>query len=302
MPQPPPQPSLQPPPPAPPRGRATLIAGRGGEALRASFPGAVCDARAAPGPAYPAGRFTSLVLADAALPRDTILAWLAWAGQAGASLWVPAACLPELARAGIRPRLAGAAPFYRFRALRAETGRGTLALLSPLLALLAMPPALPLLALLALRVRLTDGRPVLFAQQRVGYRGRRFAIYKFRTMVGDYQARQVTHAGEWLRRHGLDELPQLFNLLTGGMSLIGPRPLPLEEYPHGDDGPAAWMALRERAMPGLTGLYQVCPSRRGLGLSEMCILDAYWLHNRSARLNARILLRTAAAVCGGWGR
>ncbi len=294
---------LPPPRPSRPAGATTLIAGRGGEALRTCFPGAVCDALAAPD-SCPAERIADLVLADPAASRDTIIAWLAWAGRAGAAVWIPAALLPELAQAGITPQLVGATPFYHFRALRAETDRGAVAHLSPLLALLAMPIALPLLGLLALRVRLADGRPVLFAQKRIGYRGRRFTIYKFRTMrvTRMRPTRQVTRAGEWLRRHGLDELPQLFNLLSGSMSLIGPRPLPIAEHPHGDDGTSAWMAVRGRVMPGLTGLYQVCPGRRGLGLAEMCILDAYWLHNRSARLNARILLRTVAAVCGGWGR
>ena len=172
--------------------------------------------------------------------------------------------------------------------------------LPSLLGLLALPAALPLLGLLALRVGLTDGRPVVFAQKRIGYRGRRFTIYKFRTMghARARQARQVTDAGERLRRHGLDELPQLFNLLCGSMALIGPRPLPIDEHPRGN-GIGAWMATREQVMPGLTGLYRVCPGRRDLGLAEMCVLDAYWIHNRSPRLNAWILLRTVVAMWRG---
>ena len=92
----------------------------------------------------------------------------------------------------------------------------------------------PLLALLALLVKAEDGGPVLFKQERVGYRGRRFRIWKFRTMVPDAERRglpltvgrdpRVTRIGAWLRRLKLDELPQLFNVLRGDMSLVGPRP------------------------------------------------------------------------------
>ena len=92
----------------------------------------------------------------------------------------------------------------------------------------------PLLALLALLVKAEGGGPVLFKQERVGYRGRRFRIWKFRTMVPDAELRglpltvgrdpRVTRIGAWMRRRKLDELPQLFNVLVGDMSLVGPRP------------------------------------------------------------------------------
>lgn len=92
----------------------------------------------------------------------------------------------------------------------------------------------PLLAVLALLVKLEDRGPVFFKQERVGYRGRRFRIWKFRTMVVDAAARgllltvgrdpRITRIGSWLRRLKLDELPQLFNVLVGDMSLVGPRP------------------------------------------------------------------------------
>ena len=281
---------------------ATLILGRGGGALRGLFPGRV-DVRETG--AVPAAlvRVGCLVLADGACPRQEAMRALELADRAGAALWVHAAILPVLAQAGVRPCRLGTIPFYCFADLRRR--RVWLAeRLSPLVALLALPLALPALALLALRVWLTDGRPVVFAQSRVGRRGRRFTIFKFRTMrAGGEEAsrRRVTGAGERLRRHGLDELPQVFNLLLGSMAWIGPRPLPVDEHPAGN-GADAWMKVREQVLPGLTGLYQICPGRRELGLAEMCILDAYWLHNRSPRLNAWIVMRTAVAMFRGWGR
>ena len=116
----------------------------------------------------------------------------------------------------------------------------------------------PLLALLALLVKAEDGGPAFFRQERVGYRGRRFHMWKFRTMVPDAEARglpltvgrdpRVTRVGAWLRRLKLDELPQLFNVLVGDMSLVGPRP----EVPRY----VSWYGAKERRVfelvPGMT--------------------------------------------------
>ena len=241
-----------------------------------------------------------LVLASPDMALLTAMAWLGLAERRVAEVWINAALIPVLSRAGIAPARVGAGLFHRFAALRPSSGADTQTRLSPLLALLMFPLSLPLLALLALRVRFTDGRPVIFSQKRIGQGGKPFTIHKFRTMRVRGNVAQVTPAGERLRIHGLDELPQIVNLLRGEMALIGPRPLPPDEHPRGD-GEDAWMTIRECVRPGLTGLYQVCPGRRSLGLAEMCLLDAYWIHNRSLRLNAWILLRTVAAVCCGWG-
>jgi lipopolysaccharide/colanic/teichoic acid biosynthesis glycosyltransferase len=286
----------------PPAGSVTLIVGPGGEGLRSHVPGEVRGPVVTVQP-VPLDGVTQLVLADPALTRSAAMAWLAHADSAGMAVWIRAELLPELATAGIRPQRIGTTSFYRFQGLRIKSGHGMIEVISPFAALLALPLALPVLALLALRVWLTDGRPVVFAQKRIGRQGRRFTMYKFRTMQQDRarRTRQVTDSGERLRRHGLDELPQIVNLLFGRMALIGPRPLPVDEHPRGN-GIGAWMTTRERVMPGLTGLYQVCPGRRNLGLAEMCVLDAYWIHNRSLRLNAWILLRTVVAMFKGWGR
>ncbi len=133
-------------------------------------------------------------------------------------------------------------------------------LLLAALALLLL--ALPMLAV-ALAVWLDSGRPVLFAQARVGRGGRLFRLYKFRSMVADAEARgpqrtasgdpRITRVGRWLRRSSLDELPQLFNVLRGDMSLVGPRPdVPAQQA----DYRAEDWELRCRVRPGITGLAQ----------------------------------------------
>lgn len=100
--------------------------------------------------------------------------------------------------------------------------------------ILGLPLLLPLFGLIAVLIKLEDGGPVFFRQERVGYKGRRFRIWKFRTMVVDAEKQgllltvgddpRITRVGAWLRRLKLDELPQLFNVLAGEMSLVGPRP------------------------------------------------------------------------------
>jgi lipopolysaccharide/colanic/teichoic acid biosynthesis glycosyltransferase len=289
------------PPTLPNTAAATLIVGRGGDALRPLFQGTVRCQEAAGEASDALDGVTHLVLADPAISRHAAMNWLAHADRFGIQVWMHAPLLPILKTAGLPPRQIGTTAFHCFAGLRDRPCPGLGGVAVPLLALVILPCVLPLLALLALRVWLTDGRPVVFAQKRIGYRGVPFTIYKFRTMHPTQQAKSITEAGERLRRHGLDELPQIFNLLRGNMSLIGPRPLPVDEHPQ-DGGIGAWMSTREQVMPGLTGLYQICPHRRTLGLAEMCVLDAYWIHNRTLRLNAWILLRTAVAMFQGWGR
>lgn len=170
----------------------------------------------------------------------------------------------------------------------------------------------PLLAFAALRVRTHDRGPVLFRQTRVGRQGHLFSCLKFRTMVVDAEARlaelheQIGHAGglfkmrddpritkpgRWLRRFSVDELPQLFNVLRGDMSLIGPRPpLPLEVATYDEEA-----ARRLHVRPGLTGLWQVS-GRSDLSFDEAIRLDLYYVDNWSMFQDLSILVRTLAAV------
>ncbi len=174
---------------------------------------------------------------------------------------------------------------------------------------------LPLLLGLALAVRLSGPGPVLFRQTRVGRDGEEFTIYKFRTMAVDAEQRKiglvsdgggvlfkiredprVTALGARLRRHSLDELPQLINVLFGHMSLVGPRPpLPEEVARYGDD-------VRRRLVvkPGMTGLWQVS-GRSDLSWEESVRLDLRYVENWSLTLDLQILWKTWSAVARGAG-
>jgi lipopolysaccharide/colanic/teichoic acid biosynthesis glycosyltransferase len=151
----------------------------------------------------------------------------------------------------------------------------------------------PLMAGVALAVRWRLGAPVLFRQQRPGRGERLFTLLKFRTMRdGDApDAERLTPLGRFLRRTCLDELPELFNVLRGDMSLVGPRPL-LERYlPHY----TAQERTRHRVRPGLTGWAQVHDHQR-LSWDERLAMDRWYVEHRSWRLDLRILLCTAAAA------
>ncbi|MBD3145124.1 sugar transferase [Microbispora camponoti] len=173
----------------------------------------------------------------------------------------------------------------------------------------------PLLAAVAVAVRVSGPGPVLFRQRRVGRDGVEFTILKFRTMRRDAEARKVelvsdadgvlfkvrrdprvTPLGAALRRYSLDELPQLFNVLRGDMSLVGPRPpLPEEVARYGDD-------VRRRLVvrPGMTGLWQV-NGRSDLSWEESVRLDLRYVENWSLMLDLQILWKTWSAVAGGAG-
>ncbi len=159
----------------------------------------------------------------------------------------------------------------------------------------------PLLALLALVVRATMGAPVLYRDARAGFRGRPFTLLKFRTMRppapgATADAARLTPVGRWLRATSFDELPQLWNVLRGDMSLVGPRPLPpayLARY-------TREQARRHEVRPGLTGLAQV-RGRNALSWEEKFRLDVAYVDRRSLALDVDILLRTLACVWTGRG-
>ena len=185
------------------------------------------------------------------------------------------------------------------------------------LVLLALPAIWPLFLVLALAVRLSGPGQVFFVQSRVGLNGRRFRMVKFRSMYPDAETRRaaleaqseragvcfklrddprVTPVGRFLRRSSLDELPQLFNVLVGDMSLVGPRPaLPQEvaAYPRAAMG-------RLAALPGITGPWQVA-GRADLDFAQMVDLDLDYVRAPSLGRDLAILWRTMAVVVSGRG-
>jgi len=182
---------------------------------------------------------------------------------------------------------------------------------------LALTLALPLLALSALMVFLEDGAPVLFRQKRVGENGRLFEMLKFRTMVKNAEQLQgqverrdvngnlihktkddprVTRVGRLLRRFSLDELPQLFNILAGTMSLVGPRP----EMPYLVEKYQPWQRKRFAIPPGLTGWWQVS-GRSDKPMHLHTEDDLYYIQNYSIWMDIQILVRTAWVVIFGKG-
>lgn len=183
--------------------------------------------------------------------------------------------------------------------------------------LLALILVLPLMALSVLLVYLEDGSPVLFRQTRVGKNGQLFEMFKIRTMVknaeqlqspmvkGDANGRpihkmkddpRVTRVGRVLRRFSLDELPQLFNVLTGTMSLVGPRP----EIPFLVERYEPWQCKRFDVLPGMTGWWQI-NSRNEQPMYLHIEDDLYYIQNYSFWLDLQILARTVRVVLSGKG-
>jgi sugar transferase EpsL len=157
----------------------------------------------------------------------------------------------------------------------------------------------PVLLTLTIMVRLSLGSPVLFRQRRPGLHGRPFNIYKFRTMTEDRDAegnllpdeKRLTSFGRFLRSTSLDELPELLNVLTGDMSLVGPRPLMMKYLPLYTPE----QARRHEVRPGITGWAQV-NGRNAISWEEKFRLDVWYVENASFWLDLKILWKTAVAV------
>jgi lipopolysaccharide/colanic/teichoic acid biosynthesis glycosyltransferase len=157
----------------------------------------------------------------------------------------------------------------------------------------------PVLLVVAVGVWLDLGVPILFRQQRPGRNGRPFMLFKFRTMRGpnsgefrpDDDAARLTRFGRWLRATSLDELPELWNVLRGDMSLVGPRPLLMRYLPLYTPE----QMRRHDVRPGLTGWAQV-NGRNALSWDEKFKLDVWYVDHQSTALDLKILLRTAFAV------
>jgi exopolysaccharide biosynthesis polyprenyl glycosylphosphotransferase len=176
----------------------------------------------------------------------------------------------------------------------------------------------PLMLAVAAVIKLSSRGPVLFRQERCGLRGRVFTMNKFRSMVSDAEQRRaelmtfnemdgpvfkiakdprVTGIGRFLRRTSLDELPQLVNVLKGEMSLVGPRPLPVNEVRQFKD---AWQRRRLSMKPGLTCLWQIA-GRNTIGFEEWMRLDLQYIDSWSLWLDLKILLKTIPVVLMGKG-
>jgi lipopolysaccharide/colanic/teichoic acid biosynthesis glycosyltransferase len=170
----------------------------------------------------------------------------------------------------------------------------------------------PLMLGIAVLLRLRQGPGVIFRQERVGIHGRVFTIFKFRTMTADAEERypelaalsfvsgpafkmvddpRVTPLGRWLRRYSLDELPQVFNVFRGEMSIVGPRPAPPREVDEYD----YWHRRRLSVKPGITGLWQVS-ARHDEDFDNRAALDLSYIERWSVWLDVAIIFRTIPAV------
>jgi len=188
------------------------------------------------------------------------------------------------------------------------------------LAGIAFTLSLPLFSLIACAIKLSSKGPVFYKQERYGLNGRKFVLYKFRTMVTDAELKQkdlepmneadgpvfklkkdpriIPVIGELLRKTGLDELPQLVNVLKGEMSLVGPRPpIPaeVEKYDF-------WQRRRLSMKPGITCLWQCTPDRNEVLFDEWMNMDLKYIDNWSLKLDFRIIFRTALVMLMGSGR
>jgi exopolysaccharide biosynthesis polyprenyl glycosylphosphotransferase len=184
-------------------------------------------------------------------------------------------------------------------------------------ALLGLLAISPLLIAVAIAIKLDSRGPVFFRQLRVGRHGQRFRMFKFRTMVlgademkdslRDRNEAQeglfkiaddprITRVGRFLRKSALDELPQLLNIVAGEMSLVGPRPLVIEE----DERIEGWHRRRLELMPGMTGPWQILGPAR-VPLREMMAIDYLYVANWSLWTDIKIMLRTVPHVIGRRG-
>ena len=176
----------------------------------------------------------------------------------------------------------------------------------------------PMLLVLALAIKLTSPGPVMFVQKRTGYRGRLFGMYKFRTMVANAEELKeslrhlnkhgadaidfkidndprITPIGRFLRRSSLDELPNLINVVTGDMRLVGPRPTSFNAYRYKDNHLA-----RLSIYPGMTGLWQIS-GRSNIDFDQRVELDLSYIAEQSLLLDLKILLKTPFKVFSGHG-
>ncbi|HEY9735364.1 MAG TPA: sugar transferase, partial [Trichocoleus sp.] len=177
----------------------------------------------------------------------------------------------------------------------------------------------PVFLAIAIAIRLDSAGPVFFRQERIGLHGKVFQVWKFRTMSTDAAQRQaeleqhnqtedgilfkikhdprVTRVGHLLRRTSLDELPQLFNVVVGQMSLVGPRPLPLRDVAQFN----TWHHIRHQVLPGITGLWQISGRSDIDSFDDAARLDLHYIDHWSLNLDLEILMETCRIVFLGKG-
>lgn len=184
------------------------------------------------------------------------------------------------------------------------------------LALIVLSPFLVLIALIIWID--SPGASPIFAQDRIGQGGRRFRFYKFRSMIPNAEAKlselldknemdgpvfkikedpRITRVGRFIRKTSIDELPQLFNILIGDMSIVGPRPALPREVDQYDD----YTRQRLSVTPGLTCYWQIKPHRNELSFEEWLELDLQYIRDRSFFVDWKIIFKTVSAVLGGQG-
>ncbi|MHB9156038.1 MAG: sugar transferase [Endomicrobiales bacterium] len=185
-------------------------------------------------------------------------------------------------------------------------------ILDLLIAIILLSFIWPVLVFIGVLIKIDSPGPFLYLHKRMGYRGKVFSFFKFRTMVIDADNLlekfrklserkgpvfkmsndpRVTRLGRFLRRYSIDEIPQLLNVLRGEMSLVGPRPQVLWEASAYDD----WAKRRLRTLPGITGLWQIS-GRASLSYEEMIDLDIYYIENWSCGMDLKILFKTIPAI------
>lgn len=159
---------------------------------------------------------------------------------------------------------------------------------------------LPTFLILAIAIKIDSPGPILFKQERVGKNGKKFKILKFRSMVSDNDLRDAscedkyTRVGKLIRRTSLDELPQLFNVIAGQMSFVGPRPWVVEYW----DNMNERERQRSRVRPGITGLAQV-KGRNGISIFEKIRYDLIYVDNFSLKQDVKVILMTMKTVVSG---
>jgi len=270
-----------------------------------------------------------VIIADADVNADTLFEVMIRCGRRrGVEFRIAPSlfnCLPrktEIDQIGVLPMI------RLFREPLSNAARVLKRTFDLLVSALAILLFLPLWLLIALLIKIDSKGPVFYTQERVGMDGRLFLLYKFRTMMAgadsqlhrEYQKAfiagraeanlgddskptyklltdpRITRIGKFLRRTSLDEVPQLFNVLSGDMSVVGPRP----PIPYEVEAYELWHRKRLDMKPGVTGLWQVS-GRNRLPFEEMVRLDLFYIENWSLLLDLKIILRTGFVMLGGQG-